>query len=342
MPQRAKGPRLYYHERKGKYVIRDTGRPEKSTGTGNREHAEKALALYIAERDRPTGPVGSEGFMISDALDIYGREHAATVAAPARIGYAIDALLTFWGKLPVSAIKGETCRRYAKHRGKAPATVRRELGTLRAALNHCQREGYLISAPLVTLPEKPEAKERWLTRDEAAKLIRAARKTTRGKHLARFILIGLYTGTRKAAILGLRFQPHVMGGWIDTERGLMYRRGEGQRRTKKLQPAARLPPRLLDHLRRWQRNGSIWAVEYQGGRCGDIKTAWKAVCVTAGFDDVTPHTLRHTAITWALQRGARTWDVAGYFGVSVKVIEEVYGHHSPDHQESARMAMNRK
>lgn len=280
--------------------------------------------------------------MVADALDIYAREHAGTTAAPERIGYAIDALLPFWGKLPVSAIKGETCRRYAKSRKRADATVRRELGTLRAALRHCEREGYLIGAPVVTLPPKPAPKERWLTRDEAARLLWAAHRSVRAKHLARFILVGLYTGTRKEAILALRFGPHVGGGWIDADGGLMYRRSDSARATKKRQPAARLPDRLMAHVRQWSRSGT-WVVQYRGARCGDIKTGWKAVREAAGLDDsVTPHSLRHTAITWALQRGARTWDVAGYFGVSIKVIEEVYGHHSDQHQETARNAMDNR
>jgi len=41
-------------------------------------------------------------------------------------------------------------------------------------------------------------------------------------------------------------------------------------------------------------------IEYQGGRCGDIKTAWVAIAEEAGMPDVTPHTLPHTAITWAM------------------------------------------
>lgn len=147
--------------------------------------------------------------MIADALDIYAREHAATTDAPERIDYAIDALLPFWGKLPVSAVKA--CRRYAKSRKKANATVRRELGTLRAALGHCVREGYLISAFAVTLPPKPAPKERWLMRDEAARLLWAAHRSAWAKHVARYILIGLYTGTWKEAILALQFGPHVGG-----------------------------------------------------------------------------------------------------------------------------------
>ena len=85
-----------------------------------------------------------------------------------------------------------------------------------------------------------------------AQLIRAARQSSRGKHIARFILVGLYTGTRKCAILGLRFMPHTSGGWIDTERGLLYRCADGTRETKKRQPLASLPRRLLTHLHRWE------------------------------------------------------------------------------------------
>ncbi|WP_164876056.1 hypothetical protein [Falsirhodobacter deserti] len=55
---------------------------------------------------------------------------------------------------------------------------------------------------------------------------------------------------------------------------------------------------------------------------------------------MTPHTLRHTAITRALPRRARTWDVAGFFGVSVETIESTYGHHCPNHQATARAAMD--
>lgn len=280
--------------------------------------------------------------MIADALDIYAREHATSTVAPERIGYAIDALLPFWGKLAVSAIKGETCRRYAKSRNRADATVRRELGTLQAAIKHCEREGYLLGAPTVTLPPKPDPKQRWLTRSEAARLLWAAHRLERGKHLARFILIGLYTGTRKEAILTLRFGPHTQGGWIDLENGLMYRRAADAQQTKKRQPPARLPNRLMAHVGRWKGQGT-WVVEYQGGRCGDIKKAWHAARIAAGLDSaVVPHTLRHTAITWAMQRGARSWDAASFFGVSVEVIEKVYGHHSPDHQSTAREAMDRR
>ena len=105
---------------------------------------------------------------VAAALSLYGEKHAPTVRASNTIGYSIQALLSPLGGLPVGSITGEVCRRYVKDRGKAPGTVRRELGVLQAALNFCHREGYLTAAPKVTLPPAPAARGRWLTRDEVA------------------------------------------------------------------------------------------------------------------------------------------------------------------------------
>ncbi len=374
MPRPSKGARVYERKRAGRasaWVILD-GSIERATGARNRREAEEELAHYIAERGRPSGCAAPEQMTVSQALSIYGEEHAVHAADPARIGYAIDALDSFWGGLHVADVKSATCRRYAMSRVRrtasgtevaiSPATVRRELGTLQAALNYCEREGYLTSAPRVTLPEKSPPRDRWLTRTEVAWMLRASRRLRiDGRHLARFIIAGIYTGTRKEAVLGLGIDmPSILHGWVDTDAGLLYRVGSGQRRTKKRQPTARLPRPFLGHLRRWKAMGCSWVVENcHGNRVGDIKHGWshcislaesmaaaaaeksgdasRAICLSG----VTPHTLRHTAITWAMQRGADKWEACGYFGVSIQVLEEVYAHHHPDHQGSAVRAMER-
>ena len=360
MPQRAKGARIYQRKDTGIWVIRENGRVDLSTGSRNRREAEVALANHIHTRDRPSGPATSEEMTVAEVLAIYGREHAPSAADPQRIGYAIAALLPFWGDLKVSSIAGPTCRLYAKTRLKigriinrktgeraepvrvSAGTARRELGTLRAALNHCLNEGYLLTVPGMVLPDRPPSKERWLTRYEAAKLVRAAWRNPTSKHLARFILIGLYTGTRKAAILGLQYHPNTVGGWVDLDRGQLHRRGSEQRETKKRQPTAPIPRQFLGHLRRWAKAGDRHVVSETGARIGDIKTAWIRAVRTAGLPGVTPHTLRHTAITWAMQRGATLTDAVSFFGLTAQTLETVYWHHHPDHQKTARAAMERK
>ena len=94
--------------------------------------------------------------------------------------------------------------------------ARRDLEDLRAGINHHANEGLHRSIVRVTLPEKGLPRDRWLTRSEAARLLwicwrhRELQMRHRGpdkgrslptnryplRHLARFILIGLYTGTR--------------------------------------------------------------------------------------------------------------------------------------------------
>ena len=114
--------------------------------------------------------------------------------------------------------------------------------------------------------ESREPRDAWLTRDQAARLLWAAWRAKQvmqgthtkrdvGKHLARFILTGLYTGTRHAAICGAAFQPAIGRGHVDLDRGVFHRRAQGARETKKRQPPVRLPNRLLAHLRRWHRLG---------------------------------------------------------------------------------------
>lgn len=293
---------------------------------------------------------------ISQALLIYVEDHAPGLANPSRVAYAVDALEPFWGHLPVSAIKGATARRYMAERGVTAATVRRELGVLQAALNFCATEGHLLAAPTVWKPPAAEPKDRWLTRQEAAYLLRASRKLRKdGRHLAKFILTALYTGTRKAAILSLRIdQPTTSGGWVDTEQGVLYRNPLARVQTVKRQTPARLPRQFLGHVRRWKASGCRFVVQdYQGNRIADIRKGWARAIILAqelaeadGVDldltDATPHTLKHTAVTWALQRGADLWDAASFFGTSVQTIERTYGHHHPDHQSTAVQAMERK
>lgn len=357
MPRPAKGARLYLRADNGRaasYIIKDTGDIRIPTGTANRGEAEKALAAYISRKHRPSRPLESTVLTCAEALTYYGEEHAANVAAPERIGYAIAALDRFWGDLPVSAIKAATCRRYAADRGVAAGTVRRELGVLQAAVNHCAREGYLLSAPQVTLPAPPEPKDRWLTRQEVSWMLRGARSLRMdGRHLQDFILTGIYTGTRKSALLALRIgTADIDGGHIDTVNGVLYRQPLGKIRTKKQQPSVRLPSRFLAFTRRWAANGRRFVVQdYQGNRVGDVHKGWAnaveiAVRLAArkgieiDLSGVTPHVLRHTAITWAMQAGAREWDVCGYFGISLDMLQKVYGHHHPDHQQSAVEAMD--
>jgi integrase len=233
------------------------------------------------------------------------------------------------------------------------AAARRELEDLRAAINHHRREGLCSEIVSVVLPPRANARERWLTRSEAARLLWAAwrarqvmrdKATLRavGRHVARFILVGLYTGTRSAAICGAALMPTVGRGHVDLEQGVFYRRAIGRRKTKKRQPPVKLPPRLLAHMRRWAARGlsTKAVVEWNGKPVASVRKGFEAAVRAADLGaDVTPHILRHTCATWLMQGGVDLWHAAGFLGMTVQQLEAGYGHHHPDYQEQAVAAL---
>lgn len=360
MPRAAKGPRLWREDRPGRksiWQIRDDGGYKQSTGTEDRGKAEKLLQEYISAKHRPSGSAEPSVMTCGQALEIYGEEVAIHVTDPERIGYCIAALDPFWGDLTVSAITGPTCRRYVAHRAVSDGTIRRELGTLSAALNHCHVEGYLTSAPRVWLPEKPSPKNRWLTRREAAYLLRGARSLDRrAKHLQWFIILGLYSGGRRDAMLAARISAEetLHCGRLDPITKIYHRKGRKERETKKSRNPMPMPRQLWSHVQRKHRlKHNFFVQSHDGNQIGSIKNSWasakKAAMeiaakegVVIDLTDVTPHTLKHTACTWSMQRGAAIYEAAAYFSNSVETFTKTYAHHHPEHQQSAVRAMEAK
>ncbi|WP_371814986.1 tyrosine-type recombinase/integrase [Bradyrhizobium sp. CCBAU 51753] len=154
------------------------------------------------------------------------------------------------------------------------------------------------------------------------------------RHVARFILIGLYPGTRAGAIAAASPYRELGHSYVDLERGIFYRRPIGKRATKKRQTPAPLPPRLLAHMRRWKDRKLISTcfVEFNGKPVASVKKGFKSAVDLAKLSGkVIPHTLRHTAATWLMQHGVPIWEAAGFLGMSPEVLQDTYGHHHPDH-----------
>ncbi len=266
--------------RRATWVIRD-GSHKVRTGCAraDREGAERALAEYIAKKykvPRERGRHPSE-ILVLDVLNIYLADKATKHSDPSITKGRIMTLAAWWGDKTLAQVNGTTCREYVAYRTAQPrraakpditgkparmvtaAGARRELEDLRSAINHHRTEGLCSEVVGVALPEKNEPREDWLTRYEAARLISAAWRARQkmgegvtdrpvGRHLARFILVGLYTGTRHTAICSAAFNPAIGRGHIDLETGVFYRRPQGSRQTKKRQTPVRLPERLLAHL----------------------------------------------------------------------------------------------
>ena len=386
MPRSAKGSRLWLEPeerdrdgnlvRRAGWVIRDGSRKLRTgCARDDREGAERRLAEYITTKykvSRERGRHPSE-ILVLDVLNIYLADKAKGHVRPEETKQRIFTLADFWLNCTLSDVTGQRCRDYAEWRTGQPvrsckpnrtnrparlvsyAAARRELEDLRSAINYHREEGLCSEIVSVVLPERSEARDVWLMRSEAARIIWKAWRAKQvmgdkitqrnvGKHIARFILVGLYTGTRHAAICGAAFHPAVGRGYVDLERGVFHRRALGARKTKKKQPPVRLPPRLLAHLRRWQRLGIAThaVVEWNGKPVRSVRKGFAATVKAANIDKhITPHSLRHTAAIWLMLRGVDVWQAAGFLGMTVQTLMDIYGHHHPDFQREAAEGIGR-
>jgi integrase len=330
MPRRSKGARLQLkaarRDKRGRithqatWIIRDNGR-DVGTGCAADEiaAAEKKLKEYIDSKYTPKRRVRHiDDIPIADVLSIYidaqleklrdrfgvdsGTED--TVAAIRKFKKRIERLNDWWGAKTLGEVNGEECRQYRKRR-RNRGGARRDLEDMRAAIGHHAAEGFHREIVKVSLPEKGEPRDRWLTRSEAARLIwtcwryRERQKISRRpedeikaptakrplRHLSRFILLGIYSGTRAGAIAAASPMPAVGRSYVDLERGRYYRLQQGAAKTNKRQPTVPIPSRLLAHLRRWHRIApeAKHFVEFNGKPVASVKTAFKSAVKLAGL-----------------------------------------------------------
>jgi integrase len=103
---------------------------------------------------------------------------------------------------------------------------------LNAAIQHWKaNHSPMMPTPKIKLPPKPSPRQDFMTRSEAARFSVAARRTP---HLARFFLIGWYTGSRRSVITGLKWSM------VNLETGIMQRKERGAVQTKKRSPPGQM------------------------------------------------------------------------------------------------------
>lgn len=126
--------------------------------------------------------------------------------------------------------------------------------------------------------------------------------------------------------------------YVDLERGRYYRLQQGAAKTNKRQPTVPIPSRLLAQSAAMApnrpRGEALRRVQRQAGDLGQNGVQERCKARWARSRNLAS-TLRHTAATWLMQRGADPWQAAGYLGMSLEVLLNTYGHHHPDYLSDA-------
>lgn len=238
-----------------------------------------------------------------------------------------------FGHLRPDQITREVCRTYRDMRyrqGRMPATVRKELETVRAGMNF-SKEG---KAAIFELPPQPKAKERFLSKEEARALVKAARSFP---HIRAFIVLSLTTAARQSALLELTWDR------VDFKRGrISLALGDDLDETRKRRANVPMNRRARLYLEALYRaRTSEFVIEWGGRQVLSIKKGFRAAVDRAGLEDVTPHILRHTAASWMAMARVDMLDISKYLGHSdMSVTIRRYAKVHPDFLKEASEALD--
>jgi len=208
-------------------------------------------------------------------------------------------------------------------------TINRELALMSAAINHCNKNlDWQLPNKFAgrSLKEK-EGIVRWITKEEANKLIEVAKESVKAPYLADFITIALHTGCRSGELFSMTWAQ------VDLKQNLLLleRTKTNKRRGVPINNAARKA--FLSRLN-WRAKHCPAATHvFCGLDCkgvGCIKRSFKTAKKKAGIANFRIHDMRHTCAAWLVMRGVPLIVVRDLLGHKSIKTTEIYAHLAPD------------
>lgn len=248
-------------------------------------------------------------------------------------------LVPFFGTKALHAVEGFDIERYKKQRlsaEAAKATVNRELATLSHLINK-SLEWRWIKSKTVKIVRFKEDNQRiiYLTDDQFAALLAAAAADS-NENVHDFTMVGLHAGMRHKEIAAIRKED------IDLEKRVIW--------LAKAKAGAREQPitqELADYLEKRMEMlppTSPWLFPSRGSATGHVHTirkAFRRAAEGAGFDPdlITPHILRHTAVTHLVQTQVDLPTVQRISGHKTLAMVVRYAHQNGAHIQAAMMRL---
>ena len=176
--------------------------------------------------------------------------------------------------------------------GCSNATVNRTLELVRAILRRCVNEWeWLERAPYVRMLNEPKRRIRFLTRDEAQRLL-----VVLPEHLGDMAAFSLATGLRAANVTGLQWSQ------VDLVRRLAWIHPDQAKARKAI--AVPLNAEAVALIRTQLGRHQTHVFSFRGKPIRQLSTkAWYAALERAGIADFRWHDLRHTWASWHVQSG---------------------------------------
>lgn len=216
------------------------------------------------------------------------------------------------------------------------STIDHEITVLIAAIHRGikKRKLHRRCVPVIEKKQQYQARIYWITRAEAARLLRAARRLHRikAKTFAErrkmsdgelFIWLALKTGQRRDAILNLKYHTQVnfSVGEVDFQ-------DPAKRETSKRNARQQMTPSVFRVLRRrFNERPPHRPTVFPAGI--DMNRIFNKIARAADLPEATPHTCRHSFITWALAASADLYYLSAVANCSVSTLLSTYAHSVP-------------
>jgi integrase len=174
----------------------------------------------------------------------------------------------------------------------ANSTVNRTMEVVRAVLRKAALDWeWLDRVPRVRMLPEPKRRVRWLTRDEASRLIAAL-----PSHLAAMTRFSLETGLRRANVTGLQWSQ------VDLVRRTAWIHPDQAKARKAI--AVPLSAAAVIVIREQIGKHPMHVFTYQGKPVIQVNTkTWRATLRKVGITEFRWHDLRHTWASWHVQAG---------------------------------------
>jgi integrase len=332
------------------YYTPDGKRRRKIAGR-TKEDAERALREVRGAIDRGTyvDSHGAPGF--SAFCRTFHERHGQHKSSYDRDDARVKRLKVWFGDRKLSAITPDMIEQYRLDRiatgksrdGESPvsrATINREVMLLRVMLGKAVKWDLLAQNPASKVEDYDEAerRERYLTRAEIGRLLRAT-KRSRSPLVRAAVYLALETGLRKGELFRLRWADVDFETAqllvTDTKTGVPRRVPLSRRARWLLRKMAARDPMATWVFQSRDRAGAPASVS-------DVKKAWRAALRRARIDDFRFHDLRHTFASHFAMKGGNIYALAKILGhASPKMTLDRYAHLSPEFIQEQRAVMDR-
>lgn len=311
---------------RGKYYAvwtDEQGRTQRaSLRTTVREEAERRLVDFEREMTAPPGST------VADYVKAYLDYKRTRIRDIVRLDGAWANAKSTFGALRPDQITPELCESYAEYRrslGRSDGTVLKEINTIRQALNWSK-----VTTARFEAPSAPPPRDRYLTKVEARKLLEACVQP----HVRLYVLLALLTAARKSALLDLTWDR------VDMERKRITLTVAGEENRKRRATVPINDQLMAELAAAKEAHQTAFVIEYAGRKVQNIKKGFAGAARRAGFDDLTPHDLRHTAAVWMAEDGVDMDEIAQFLGhSSSKTTFAVYARFSPEYLRKASKSL---